>query len=72
MKGEGKNLKPIRYGPFEILEKIGSNAFHLELPPLMQMYSVVNLENFKRYEPPMIMDKDEIVHVPTVDDFALE
>ena len=27
MKGEGKKLKPIRYGPFEILEKIGTNAF---------------------------------------------
>jgi hypothetical protein len=27
LKGEGKKLKPIRYGPFTILEKIGTNAF---------------------------------------------
>jgi hypothetical protein len=38
-------LKPIRYGPFTILEKIGTNAFHLDLPPYMQIYSVVNVEN---------------------------
>ncbi|XP_059064618.1 uncharacterized protein LOC131856732 [Cryptomeria japonica] len=35
MQGEGKKLKPIRYGPFEILEKIGTNAFCLNLPPYM-------------------------------------
>jgi hypothetical protein len=52
LKGEGKNLKPIRYGPFKILENIGNNAFHLDLPPYMQMYAVVNVENLRLYEPP--------------------
>ncbi|KAM1724678.1 hypothetical protein ACFX11_023101 [Malus domestica] len=42
--GAGKKLKPIRYGPFKILEKIGDNAFRLELPLYMQMYSVTNVE----------------------------
>ena len=56
MKGEGKKLKPIRYGPFTILEKIGMNYFCLELHPYMQIYSVVNVENLKLYEPPMVMD----------------
>jgi hypothetical protein len=72
MKGEGKNLRPIRYGPFKILENIGTNAFHLDLPSYMQMYSVVNVENLKLYEPPMIMDEDESIQVPTVDDFSPE
>jgi hypothetical protein len=72
MKGEGKNLRPIRYGPFKILENIGTNAFHLDLPAYMQMYSVVNVENLKLYEPPMIMDEDESIQVPTVDDFSPE
>ena len=27
MQGEGKNLKPIRYGPFKIIKKFGNNAF---------------------------------------------
>ena len=72
MKGEGKKLKPIRYGPFTILEKIGTNAFRLELPPYMQIYSVVNVENLKLYEPPMIMDERENVSLPSVDEFAPE
>ena len=37
MQGEGRKLKPIRYGPFEILEKIGTNAFCLNLPSYMQI-----------------------------------
>lgn len=36
------------------------------------MYSVVNVENLKLYKPPMIMDEDEGIQVPTVDDFAPE
>ena len=72
MKGEGKKLKPIRYGPFEILEKIGTNAFCLKLPPYMQIYSVVNVENLKLYEPPMIMDEEANVQIPSVDDLAPE
>ena len=39
MQGEGRKLKPIQYGPFEILEKIGTKAFHLNLPPYMKIYS---------------------------------
>jgi hypothetical protein len=27
MQGEGKNIKPIRYCPFELLSKINNNAF---------------------------------------------
>ena len=72
MKGEGKNIKPIRYGPFEILENIGTNAFHLNLPPYMQIYSVINVENLKLYEPPMIMDEEINIQIPSVDDLALE
>jgi hypothetical protein len=50
LKGEGKKLKPIRYGPFKILEKY------------MQMYAVVNVENLRLYEPPLIDDQGEHVH----------
>ena len=72
MKGEGKNLKPIKYGPFEILEKIGTNDFCLKLPPYMQIYSVVNVENLKLYEPPMIMDEEINIQIPQIDDLAPE
>ena len=35
MKGEGKKVKEIWYGPFMILEKNGNNSFQLDLPPNM-------------------------------------
>ena len=72
MKGERKNIRLIWYGPFNILEKIGTNAFRLDLPTCMKMYSTVNVENLKLYEPPMIIDEDESIQVPTVDDFSPE
>jgi hypothetical protein len=72
MKGEGKNLRPIWYGPFNILENIGTNAFRLYLPSYMKIYSVVNVENLKLYEHPMIMDEDEGFHILTIDDFDPE
>ena len=36
----------------------------------MQIYSVVNVENLKLYEPPMILDEDIIIQVPLVDDLS--
>ena len=70
IKGEGKKLKLIRYGPFKIIDKIGNNAFRLDLPPYMQMYTVVNVENLKLYEPPLIDDQGEHVQIPSLDDFS--
>ena len=57
LQGEGRKLKTIRYGPFTILDKVGNNDFRLEFPPYMQLYSVVNVENLKPYETPMIVDQ---------------
>jgi hypothetical protein len=44
----------------------------LDLPPYMQMYAVVNVENLRLYEPPLIDDKGEHVHIPSIDDFSPE
>jgi len=38
----------------------------------MQIYSIVNVENLKLYEPPLIMDTEEVGTGPTVDEFAPE
>ena len=61
LQGEGKKIKPIRYGPFKIMEKIGTNAFKLDLPPYMQIYYIVNVENLRFFEPPLIDDHGEHV-----------
>ena len=36
----------------------------------MQIYSVVNVDNLKLYEPPMIMDERENVSLPSIDEFS--
>ena len=53
LQGEGKNMKPIRYGSFKILAKIGNNAFKFYFPSYMQIYSIVNVEILRIYEPPI-------------------
>jgi hypothetical protein len=32
----------------------------------MQIYSVVNMENLRLYEPPMIKDQGENAYIPTI------
>ena len=68
MQYEGKKLKPIKYGPFRILEKIGENAFRLDLPAYMHIYSVVNADYLRLFEPSMIEDLEEQSQLPSVDD----
>jgi len=68
MQGEGKKLKPIRYGPYKILEKIGENTFRLDLPAYMHIYSVINAENLRLYEPSLIEDLEEKSQLPSIDD----
>jgi len=70
LEGEGKKLKPFRYGPFKILENIGTNAFRLDLSSYMQMHFIVNAENLKLYEPPLILDRDESSQVPSIEVFS--
>jgi hypothetical protein len=69
LKGEGRKLKPLRYGPFRIIEQIGDNAFKLDLPPYLGVYSVINAEYLQLYEPPMLDDDgDEKIHFLHVED----
>jgi hypothetical protein len=54
LQGLGKKIKALWYGPFEVLEKVGDNAYRLKLPLYMHIYLVVNVENLKFYEPSML------------------
>ena len=53
------------------MERIG-NAFKLDLPPYMQIYYVVNVDNLRLFEPPLIDDQGDHVHLPSIDDFFPE
>ena len=72
MQGEGKKLKPIKYGPFKILEKIGENAFCLDLLAYMHIYSVVNVDCLRLFEPSLIEDPEEQSQLPSIDDLLPE
>ena len=56
-KEEGTKLKPIRYGPFKILKKIGDIACQFNLPNFMDINFVVNIEHLKPFEPSMLDDE---------------
>ena len=70
MQGEGQKLKPILYGPFNIIKQVGNNALQLDLPSYIQMYSVVNVEKLRLYEPPSINDPVSDVQIPSIEDFS--
>jgi hypothetical protein len=38
----------------------------------MKMYAVVNVENLKLYEPPLIDDQEEHIQIPSIDSFSQE
>lgn len=70
LQGEGKKMKLIRYGLFIILVNIGDSAFKLVLPSYMEIYDVVNVENLRLYEPPLIEYQGENVKIPSIEDFS--
>ena len=72
MEAEGKKLNSIHYGPFKILKQVGNNAFQLHFPSYMQMYFVVNVENLCLYEPPLIVDHESDIQLPSIEDFSPE
>lgn len=53
-KEAAKKLKPLRYGPFKIIEQVNANAFKLNLPLYMGMYSEINVENLQLFKPSLL------------------
>ena len=48
---------------------MGDNAYKLSLPPYMCIYSVVNVENLKLYDPSMLDQEEEHV-LPSIEYLA--
>ena len=61
LHGSSQKIKDMRYGPFEISDKVGDNSYILYLPPYLHIYSLVNRENMKLYEPSILYQELEQV-----------
>ena len=61
-------MKPIHYGPFKIIKQVGNNDFQLDFPSYIQMYSVVNVENLRLYELPLIFFHESDIQLPSIDE----
>ena len=62
-KGHHHKLHPLRYGPYTVLECIGENAYRLDLPTQLGIHDVLNVNNLKLFEPPLL-DEAVTVHHP--------
>lgn len=70
---DGRNFKPKRpskklsakkYGPFEVLKKIGNRAFRVELPPEMRIHNVFHVDLLELYRPSKIQGRKQAAPPP--------
>jgi hypothetical protein len=63
-------------GPFKIIERIGVNAYRLDLPNTMKMHPVFNVSLLKKYEAPSVPREISTpptpLETPTADTFIVE
>lgn len=62
-KGVFQKLHHRRAGPFKILQKLGLNAYHLELPSNLQISPVFNIEDLTAYNGHM---EDPVLNSPPI------
>ena len=55
------------YGPFEILERIGANAYRLQLPHTLRCHPVFNVSGLKKYFQSTIEGRQEEPPPPVID-----
>ena len=80
-KEQHHKLLQIRYGHYTILDKIGENAFKLDLPPQLGIHNVINVNHLKLFEPPLLdqpftitdpVDSIPDFHIPVAKDTLLD
>lgn len=69
--GSQRDAEAYPIWPFKITQKIDGNAFQLELLVYMEIYSVININNLKHFEPSMPNDKLEEV-LPLVNNLIID
>jgi len=69
-KGQHHKMHPLRYGPYKILERIGDNAYRHKLPPQLGIHDVLNVNNLKPFEPPLLEEEVQVHHpMDVIQDF---
>lgn len=61
-KGKHHKLHLLRYGPYKIMERVGDNAYKLELPPQLGIHVVLNINNPKRFEQSLLEEEVAVKH----------
>lgn len=69
--GKEKELKSIWYKTFKVSKWIGDYAYQLNLLPYIEIYSIVNIENLKSFEPSML-DNEPSKVLPFVKDLMTD
>jgi hypothetical protein len=71
-KGHHHKILPIRYGPYTILEKVGENAYRLDLPPQLGIHNVIKVNHLNLFEPSLLEEPVTITNlVENIPDFQL-
>ena len=71
-KGNHHKLLHIRYGLYTVLDKIGENAYRLDLPPQLGIHNVINVNHLKNFEPSLMEEPVTINHVvDNIPDFQI-
>ena len=53
------------YGPFPIIQKVGTVAYKLALPDGAKIHSVVHVSQLKKHIPASVSVEDDITQVPS-------
>ena len=62
----------IQYCSYTILERIGENAYRLDMPPEMGIHNVINVNHLKLFDPSLLEEPVTITHlVDNIPDFQL-
>ena len=47
-------MKPLQYGPYNILKHIGENTFQLDIPACLSLHPIFNVDLLRPYYAPLL------------------
>lgn len=63
---------PLKYGPYTVLERMGENAYRLDLIAQLDIHDVLNVNNRKMFEPSLLEETIIVQHpMDNIPDFLL-